>query len=61
MSANVVELHLRFPRRIVELIDEIAKSGSFKRRNEAILFLVCKSLEHYGYRIIPNNSKEAKE
>ena len=59
--ANVVELHLRFPKRIVELIDEIVKSGSFKRRNEAILFLVCKSLEHYGYEIIPNNPKEAKE
>ena len=58
--ANVVELHLRFPKRIVELIDEIVKSGSFKKRNEAILFLVCKSLEHYGYRIIPNNSKEAE-
>ena len=59
--ANVVKLHIRFPKRIVELIDEIVKSGSFKKRNEAILFLVCKSLEHYGYRIIPNNPKEAKE
>ena len=60
MLANVVELHLRFPKRIVELIDEIVKSGSFKKRNEVILFLICKSLEHYGYEIIPTNSKEVR-
>ena len=34
---------------------------AIKRLDEAILFLVCKSLEHYGYEIIPNNTKEAKE
>jgi len=40
--ANVVELHLRFPKRIVELIDEIVKSEASRKEMKPSFSLSAK-------------------